>query len=323
MTRFLTNMAICMGLLMGSSCTSFAQKTLEASKKQITREIKVDAFDHINIEGVCDIVFTPTSGKQKLNLTIPENFKEIVQVYVENRTLKMRMKPGYEATCTDGKTLRLEITAPMIESAIVNGAGDIDFTTDITTPKKLKFAINGAGDITAHNIKAESIQFIVNGAGDIDLQGAESTLLRTVINGAGDVNIHAIKATKAEAVINGAGDLTWKNTQAEKLQIGVQGTGDLTVNNVKANVVTALLDGTGDIELEGVSKIANYRVSGAGNIEASSLKAQQVKAESNSDAGHIKCYASESMTIIGVKDSHGISYLGNPKEVKHLTHNEL
>lgn len=323
MKHILTGLALCIGLLPGISCTSFAQEktheSLVASKKLVTREVKVNAFDRIDIQGACNVRFTPTEGKQQLELTLPENIEKVMQVKVENGTLIVNFSANKQLTFKDDQHPQLRIAAPMVSDIVVRGAGDITFTSDVTTTKQLNFLVQGAGDITMRQVKAGSLQAEVAGAGDITMQRVKANEVKMIVRGAGDVDIAAVEARKAEAIVSGAGDQNWERVQADELYTVLEGAGDISLKGIQTPKLTATLRGLGDIELSGTASQATYRLSGKGDITATGLKAQRVKAVAHSRVGEITCYASKSIEVVGRNARDVVEFEGNPRKVQYLT----
>lgn len=67
---------------------------IRASKNNVTKEVNVGGFDAVCLNGSSKIIYTQTSGKQELELSVPDNLQDIVQVYVKNRTLIIELKKG-------------------------------------------------------------------------------------------------------------------------------------------------------------------------------------------------------------------------------------
>lgn len=60
---------------------------IRASKNNVTKEVNVGGFDAVCLNGSSKIIYTQTSGKQELELSVPDNLQDIVQVYVKKSYL--------------------------------------------------------------------------------------------------------------------------------------------------------------------------------------------------------------------------------------------
>ena len=51
---------------------------IRASKNNVTKEVNVGGFDAVCLNGSSKIIYTQTSGKQELELSVPDNLQDIV-----------------------------------------------------------------------------------------------------------------------------------------------------------------------------------------------------------------------------------------------------
>lgn len=310
-------------VLLGMICLSFgllqtatAQERIVANKRHITRTVEVGSFDHIRLNGSSELFFTPTTGKQHLKLTLPDNLVDVVQVYVKDRTLVLEMKPHTSVVLKNGSRVELQVSAPMVESATLNGSGNIHFSDPVNSRKPLELTVNGSGDMDSRNIKVASLKATVNGSGDINLGHVEASRIQTTVNGSGDLTVAAMKAERANVAVNGSGNQSWRNVTANEVQTEVNGSGDVQLSGVTAQSVNGSVSGSGDLQLSGRSEEAHYVLAGSGDISAAGLKAKQVTARIAHGSGDIHCHASESIVMTQRKNGNSITYRGNPKRVE-------
>ena len=90
------------------------------------------------------------------------------------------------------------------------------------------------------------------------------------------------------------------------------GAASINMDSLDTDIIEILNSGVGHISIGGVADNAELRNSGVGSIDASKLKALNVKA-SVSGVGSIDCYASESIkgSVSGVGS---LNYGGHPKQ---------
>lgn len=250
---------------------------IRASKNNVTKEVNVGGFDAVCLNGSSKIIYTQTSGKQELELSVPDNLQDIVQVYVKNRTLIIELKKGYSVSFENGASLELRVAAPMVRSAVINGSGDIIFENGVDVNHGIDWTVNGSGDIDADKVKCRKMNVAVNGSGDIALGDVSGVEMNSAVNGSGDVNIKGISADEVNGTVNGSGDVT----------------------------------------LSGKCAKANYSLSGSGDIAGSYLKAKQATVyTSPRSTGDISCYASEKIIINKEGKNSDVSYSGNPRTVE-------
>ena len=250
---------------------------IRASKNNVTKEVNVGGFDAVCLNGSSKIIYTQTSGKQELELSVPDNLQNIVQVYVKNRTLIIELKKGYSVSFENGASLELRVAAPMVRSAVINGSGDIIFENGVDVNHGIDWTVNGSGDIDADKVKCRKMNVAVNGSGDIALGDVSGVEMNMAVNGSGDVAVKSISADRVNSAVNGSGDVT----------------------------------------LSGKCTKANYSLSGSGDIAGSYLKAKQATVyTSPRSTGDISCYASEKIIINKEGKNSDVSYSGNPRTVE-------
>lgn len=250
---------------------------IRASKNNVTKEVNVGGFDAVCLNGSSKIIYTQTSGKQELELSVPDNLQDIVQVYVKNRTLIIELKKGYSVSFENGASLELRVAAPMVRSAVINGSGDIIFENGVDVNHGIDWTVNGSGDIDADKVKCRKMNVAVNGSGDIALGDVSGVEMNMAVNGSGDVAVKSISADRVNSAVNGSGDVT----------------------------------------LSGKCAKANYSLSGSGDIAGSYLKAKQATVyTSPRSTGDISCYASEKIIINKEGKNSDVSYSGNPRTVE-------
>ena len=90
------------------------------------------------------------------------------------------------------------------------------------------------------------------------------------------------------------------------------GAASINMDSLDTDVIEIINSGVGHISIGGVADNVELRNSGVGSIDASKLKALNVKA-SVSGVGSIDCYASESITG-SVSGVGSLNYNGHPKQ---------
>jgi hypothetical protein len=290
---------------------------IRASKNNVTKEVNVGGFDAVCLNGSSKIIYTQTSGKQELELSVPDNLQDIVQVYVKNRTLIIELKKGYSVSFENGASLELRVAAPMVRSAVINGSGDIIFENGVDVNHGIDWTVNGSGDIDADKVKCRKMNVAVNGSGDIALGDVSGVEMNMAVNGSGDVAVKSISADRVNSAVNGSGDVNIKGISADEVNGTVNGSGDVNIKGISADEVNGTVNGSGDVTLSGKCTKANYSLSGSGDIAGSYLKAKQATVyTSPRSTGDISCYASEKIIINKEGKNSDVSYSGNPRTVE-------
>lgn len=149
---------------------------IRASKNNVTKEVNVGGFDAVCLNGSSKIIYTQTSGKQELELSVPDNLQDIVQVYVKNRTLIIELKKGYSVSFENGASLELRVAAPMVRSAVINGSGDVTLSGKCA---KANYSLSGSGDIAGSYLKAKQATVYTSprSTGDISCYASEKIII--------------------------------------------------------------------------------------------------------------------------------------------------
>ena len=219
------------------ACTS--NGVIVGSENHITQEVTVPSFHSICLSGSMDLYFMQTSGQQQLELTMPDNLKDCVEVYVKNGTLYFEIKSGVSVRLSHGSHIELRVTAPMVQHVTVNGSGDVYFQKSVKVQRPVQFIVKGSGDIYAQSIHTPEL----------------------------------------EATVLGSGDIVVKNSRTEKLYGTVKGSGDIEFGNIQTDIFVGSIVGSGDLDLYGECRTACYKLTGSGDISATGLKAKRVSAK--------------------------------------------
>lgn len=123
-----------------------------------------------------------------------------IETVVEDRVLKIRLKPGTRKSWNS--KARAIVTARAIEH----------------------LAISGSGDIAAPQLRSDALKIAIAGSGDVSVGGTAATL-STSISGSGDVKADKLEARSVTVSIAGSGDATvWAR---ESLTVNIAGSGDV------------------------------------------------------------------------------------------------
>jgi hypothetical protein len=237
-----------------------------ASKKTVTKNVKLHAFSAINVIGCGDIDLTvaPAGSAPQAKLIMPENVQDVVQVYVKDDVLNFRIKKGYSVSMSN-TTLKLQLTAPMVKSVSITGSGDFDILNDAQVEHDVELSITGSGDIDTHALTCDNLSVQISGSGDVELGPVNTKLLNLSISGSGDIEAKSVKSREVEASIAGSGDIELRGTTSTA-RYKIAGSGDLKAHNLQARDVEASVAGSGDLTCYATESLV-ARTSGSGYIK--------------------------------------------------------
>ena len=191
-----------------------------ASDSYITRNDVTGEFHSLQCNVPGDVIYTP--GDCAVSLNGPDNVVRHILIDNNNGTLVIK---------TDGVTVRklkkftINISSPVLEEAVFNGAVDFSAARGITA-LDFNVVVNGAGDVEIAGLKADKAAITVNGAGDIDVEKLDCERLSVAVNGAGDAVVSG-KAAAASLTISGAGDIDVSALQCPEIESKVRGIGSI------------------------------------------------------------------------------------------------
>lgn len=193
-------------------------------------------FEQVIANGAYDISFS-IMPDARIDLFGDANILTLIETNVTNTTLLIDVQDDrcYNAT----QTIEATLTAPVISSVTLNGAGKISGNGIIQD--RLSFEVNGAAiinssfEVTEHNT-------VINGSGDATLVG-QATNASFTITGAGSVLASTLLTDNCTIVISGTGDVRIHVT--EKLNVTISGSGNVYYTGDPD--ITSNISGSGQI----------------------------------------------------------------------------
>lgn len=209
------------------------------SKKDVTKEIRVNAFNSLVSSGVADIIYTQEKTTH-ISVKAPEDYIHLVKVSQKGKTL-------YISTQSEKRKEAPKVTITMSSPELVNieasGVGDIDLK-GATILNQLTIDNRAVGDINIENLTCKNIHINTRSVGDIRLGGTADT------------------ATYQSAAV---GDIDAYNFKVGSLVIKSS-----AVGNIKCNASELSIDnnGIGNINYKGAPVIKKIKNNGVGSIKS-------------------------------------------------------
>ncbi|MCE2617474.1 head GIN domain-containing protein [Phocaeicola oris] len=236
------------------SCV-FAGKFIRPNRQYTTKVINIGSFNAVNLVGNCDIIFTPSTGNQSLELYASDNVINYIEVFVKDNTLVCKIKKGINILRNKDK-MELRISAPMISKAEVTGSGSMYFTADTEIHGSLDLGVTGSGDIQMEGLTCKNLETEVTGSGNISVNNLKADDVNANVTGSGDITL-AGNIFSANYQVTGSGDIHADNLMAKEVNAEVTGSGDIScyaIETLKAN-----RSGSGDIHYKGNPQISTNK----------------------------------------------------------------
>jgi hypothetical protein len=217
---------------------------VESQAPQQQRAFAARDFNSVDLAGADDVRIV--YGKNfAVSASGPAKALKRLDIRVEGGVLKLgRLKEenGWNlGWARDEKSATIAVTMPVIRSAVLSGAGDLDIKT-ATAPDSFSARLSGSGNLTVDNVQARAVDLITTGAGDILARGTAEAMA---------------------ARLSGAGSLDARGLQVKDADIRLSGAGDVHAN--VSGTARGVLTGVGSIDVEGPAKCAIART-GVGDV---------------------------------------------------------
>ena len=179
-----------------------------------THEMNLEAFKQIVVNGSADLVITQAQ-ECLVKVTANQEVFQYLNYRVEDDVLILETAKDGKPVHIQAKTYKVYLSAPLLESLVLNGAADADLDA-YTSESDISITVNGAGDISLSGIKVPTLRFAVNGAGDMDAHDLDTENLYVSVTGAGDIVLSG-KAGYASFSVTGAGDIDARGLDCPKV----------------------------------------------------------------------------------------------------------
>ena len=231
-------MVFTIGIL--SSCTSFLKNGITGNGHVVTKEVNIDSFSELEVDGVFNVVFKQ-GDKEALTIEADENIAKLIRVKNINNTLIIDYKE--EVSIRKSTKLNLYVTVVDITDINLNIVGDV---------------------LTKTSLKLDHIKIVNNGVGDADLNIiCEDLILRN--SSVGDITISG-GSNKLNLSNSGVGDILAKNFISNSVTVLNSGVGDVEVYS--RNYLDVTSSGVGDVDYFGNPKSKNIKDNAVGDVVA-------------------------------------------------------
>ena len=292
-----------------------AQFRVVASNNIVTRDVQINDYDAIEVQGSPYVVYTQDQGmKAKLTISASDNLIDLLSCEVEGNKLIVKMKDKTGVAIKRKEQLMVVTSSSDLSRVALNGSGDIRIKDKVTTDN-LQIVLKGSGDIKIDDIDCKfSASINLNGSGDIDVNGVIAPQSNISLQGSGDLEVNSLNGSSAQVSLNGSGDLSIKKASVvDGISAHLKSSGDLEIYGIKTHSVDATVVGSGDLVLKGEAEIAQLRVQGSGDLQARNLEARKVVVNV-AGSGDITCWSTEVLDTT-ISSSGDVAYQGNPSQV--------
>lgn len=263
MKRFvllLSAMLLCTSTIFGQVFT-LGNKKVKASNVYVTKQIKIDNFDRLEVAGSMDVVYKQVKGKPTLEIYTADNIVDLVKTEVVNGTLKIGFKKGYSISYNK---LIIRVSSEDINAISLAGSGSIDLANGVKT-NKMNISLAGSGDVMGKNIFCqEDLRIALSGSGDVTMQQLACNQFDVSLAGSGDVLMKDVNVHTAKVSLAGSGCVEMYG-KTDKSHFELAGSGEILAAGFEAKEVNVSIAGSGDVECHATDHL-KVSISGSGEV---------------------------------------------------------
>lgn len=224
------------------------EKTVKDSYIHVDRNISVNDFTDISVEGRNDVYFIQ-GAKTSVKVSGDEEDIKRMNIYSKDNTLHIREKSKnlslMSLLSNPRNGVKVYVTSPNIRGVYVVGSGNFCAKESIDTDR-IKLKITGSGNIAIGNIICDQSSISVVGSGSIEIGGLTTALSDMNIPGSGSISIS--KST----IKNVTGNIT--------------GSGSIELSEANIGYAKSKITGSGSIDIHGKVKEHDEHVTGSGSV---------------------------------------------------------
>lgn len=238
MNRLATISILVLLILVFYSCNR--NKTIRGDKNIITKEISIGEYNEIKLSGSMNIFYIQNDSiPTYLSLEIDSNLVEYIHIEVDDETLRIGDKKGYNTTPSK---FTIHTNSKYLKEISIGGSGSVTGKGKLKT-QEFEIEIAGNGDVKFDSIEVQSSKIKIAGSGNVLLSGT---------------------ATTSKYAIAGSGNINTKELVQDTVECKIAGSGNIEVN-AKEQLINSIA-GSGDIKYVGNPKISNS-IAGSGNVK--------------------------------------------------------
>lgn len=216
-------------------------KSIKASGNYVTKSYSVGKFSTIEASGVATVVYTQTSGPQKVEVCTSDNLMEYVYVKVNDGNLLVGIK--YDGAIQSLDKFEVRVSSPSLSGVDLRGAS--------------RFVADGA-------ISARSLDLSLSGASSFSGASVSCTDLDVDASGSSNLSLGKLKAKTASFDMSGASKAFVKGTAVDA-DYSTSGAANVNAEKCVAQRVSASASGASKVNCHAVASLKVDR-SGAASI---------------------------------------------------------
>jgi len=174
-----------------------------------------------------------------------------------------RLVIGSRGSYTTRLGIRVYVTTPKLEAAILSGSGSL--RTQQVESRQFEASVPGSGKIEIDGLTADTVDASIGGSGTLKVNGLKCESLAASLGGSGSIEVSG-SANLLEASIDGSGNLELGQLATHDVTVNISGSGQADVQ--AAGNLDAAISGSGSVRYSGNPKTVREKISGSGRVRA-------------------------------------------------------
>ncbi|MEM7368844.1 MAG: head GIN domain-containing protein [Bacteroidota bacterium] len=222
---------------------------------RITEARTITEFSRVSLNVDAD-VYLHQGGTHDVSITAQENIIAEITTEVAGEVLEI-----HNTTCLrQEKTIRIDITLPVLAGLEVDGPGDV-YGESSFTASEMEILIQGKGGIEL-TANADKVQLELGGSGNATLD-LQTDVLISKVKGTGDLHLSGT-GLYHNSTVNASGNLNAFDFISDHTDLIMKGAGDANVH--ADSILTVDILGTGNVFYKGRPSL-NVKISGSGEVK--------------------------------------------------------
>ena len=235
-------------------------KSIKASGNYVTKSYSVGKFSTIEASGVATVVYTQTSGPQKVEVCTSDNLMEYVYVKVNDGNLLVGIK--YDGAIQSLDKFEVRVSSPSLSGVDLRGASR--FVADgAISARTLDLSLSGASRFSGASVSCTDLDVDASGSSNLSLGKLKAKTASFDMSGASKVDVDQ-QVEKSTIGLSGASKAFVKGTAVDA-DYSTSGAANVNAEKCVAQRVSASASGASKVNCHAVASLKVDR-SGAASI---------------------------------------------------------
>jgi hypothetical protein len=219
-----------------TSCQDDLFDVIDGTGEITQATVEVEHF-HSFVNAINADVYLTQGDQQGVEIKAQANIIDNIRLDVVNGSWRI----SYRHPVGFARAVKIYITIPKLNSAIISGSGDLITETPFTGLDKLSLVISGSGNVDVES-ETEKLDVLISGSGNMHLSGMTGSL-KALVTGSGHIDAYQVSTPVADVTISGSG----------------------SIYVAADDVLDVLISGSGSVYYRGNPEV-NATISGSGRV---------------------------------------------------------